>query len=140
MKNWSWCNFYRERWNQSSQLEHLLILEFSQMAWYMVPGLAITILRKLGILPNHMRPLSHGEAYLPPNKCKGATPFNRLASVHPSCAYDPTTASRYLSWFPSSEPAPSSTKFPQTSGKQTEVEKEMKQVNRKLKLTSALLT
>lgn len=78
--------------------------------------------------------LSHGEAYLPPDKGTGAAPFNRLASVHPSGGYNPGTASRYLSWFPSSEPAPSSTKFPQPSGKQTDVEKEMEQVNRKPKI------
>ncbi|KAL6313068.1 hypothetical protein AAG906_031136 [Vitis piasezkii] len=93
--------------------------------------------------------LSHGEAYLPPDKGTGAAPFNRLASVHPSGGYNPGTASRYLSWFPSSEPAPQAPNpstlryfykicstfateiifiFP---GKQTDVEKEMEQVNRK---------
>ncbi|KAH7574198.1 hypothetical protein JRO89_XS03G0264500 [Xanthoceras sorbifolium] len=74
--------------------------------------------------------LSHGEAYLPHDKGSGTAPLNRLESNQsrlPGGGINRAVASRYVSRFFSSEPDASRTKFPQTTVKSTEVEKE--QVN-----------
>ncbi|WCJ31158.1 embryo defective 2410 [Euphorbia peplus] len=79
--------------------------------------------------------LSQGEAYLPHDKGSGGASFNRLASnqsrVSGGGGVGRAVASRYMSRFFSSEPAGSRTKFPQTTVKATEVEKDLEQVSMK---------
>ncbi|KDP32279.1 hypothetical protein JCGZ_13204 [Jatropha curcas] len=76
--------------------------------------------------------LSHGEAYLPHDKGSGGASFNRLASNQsslPGRGLNRAVASRYVSRFFSAEPAASKTKFPQTTVKSTEVEKDLEQLS-----------
>ncbi|KAF5748231.1 hypothetical protein HS088_TW04G00182 [Tripterygium wilfordii] len=76
--------------------------------------------------------LSHGEAYLPHDKGSGIAPFNRVASNQsglPGGGVNRAVASRYVSQFFSLEPAASKAKFPQTSVKSADVEKEMEHLN-----------
>ncbi|XP_065849413.1 protein TIC236, chloroplastic [Euphorbia lathyris] len=77
--------------------------------------------------------LSQGEAYLPHDKGSGGASFNRLASNQSRLSggggVSRAVASRYMSRFFSSEPADSRTKFPQTTVKATEVEKDLKKVS-----------
>ncbi|XP_077225871.1 protein TIC236, chloroplastic-like [Tasmannia lanceolata] len=77
--------------------------------------------------------LSHGEAYLPHDKGNGAT-TNRLASTRsslPTGAYNRMATSGHVSPYFGSERASSSTKFPQPSGKHTEIEMKMEQESTK---------
>ncbi|KAF8400748.1 hypothetical protein HHK36_014048 [Tetracentron sinense] len=84
--------------------------------------------------------LSHGEAYLPHDKGSGAAAVNRLTSNRsnlPSGGFNRVAASGPVSRF--LEPAASSAKFHQPSGKQAEVEKQMDQVNSKPKVDVQLI-
>ncbi|KAK1324832.1 hypothetical protein QJS10_CPA01g01238 [Acorus calamus] len=77
--------------------------------------------------------LSHGEAYLPHDKGNGAS-VNQLTSnisSFPSGGYSRMTTSGHVSRFFGSEPASSKTKFPQSTGKEAEVEKKMESANYK---------
>ncbi|KAK1269355.1 hypothetical protein QJS04_geneDACA005097 [Acorus gramineus] len=77
--------------------------------------------------------LSHGEAYLPHDKGNGAS-VNQLTSnisSFPSGGYSRMTTSGHVSRFFGSEPASSKTKFPQSTGKEAEVEKKMESANSK---------
>ncbi|XP_043700510.1 protein TIC236, chloroplastic isoform X2 [Telopea speciosissima] len=81
--------------------------------------------------------LSRGEAYLPHDKGNGAADFNRLTSNRsslPSRSYNRMASAGHASRFFGSEPASSNAKFPQPTGKQAEVEKEIEQTNSKPKV------